>query len=373
MLRLQEYLNKKEKNIGSKEAALESLKNNYAIKYRQHNKYPELILFKYDQLNSNMAKPLVRECRGIILNSNDWSIVARPYDKFFNLEEGHAADIDWDSARILEKLDGSLMSLYFYNGEWHCATSGTPDAFGQVHGFNFSFKELFWHAWNELGYNLPDVEDQNKTFMFELMTPYNRIVVPHKTNKLVLHGVRNIETGEEYYPESYCSKYNWECVKSFPITTKEEVLEEICKMDGMQCEGFVVVDKNFNRVKLKNLEYIKYSRMKEGLSLRSLLEIIRENEQTEFLAYFPEYTEYYNQIKVIYDEAIREAEELYLRYKDIENQKEFALAVKDSKVGWVAFSLRNKKADSCKECFKQVDIKRLEQILNIQNIQISNL
>lgn len=373
MLRLQEYLNKKEKNIGSKEGALESLKNRYAIKYRQHNKYPELILFKYDQLNSNMAQPLVQECRGIILNSNDWSIVARPYDKFFNIEEGHAADIDWNSARIFEKLDGSLFSLYFYNDEWHCSTSGMPDAAGIVHGFNFSFKELFWRVWNELGYKLPDQEDQNKTFIFELMTPYNRIVVPHKENKLVLHGVRNIESGMEIIPEEYCVKYNWHCVQTFPLNTKEEVLKAVCELDGMQCEGFVVVDNKFNRIKLKNLEYVKYSRMKEGLSLRSILEIVRENEQSEFLSYFPEYTEYYNEIKVLYDAIIKEAEYLYETHKNIESQKEFALAVKDSRVGFVAFSLRNKKVNSCKECLKDMDIKKLEQILEIKNIQISNL
>ena len=42
-----------------------------------------------------MDNPIVQQARGIILDeAKDWKVVARPYDKFFNLGEGNAAPID---------------------------------------------------------------------------------------------------------------------------------------------------------------------------------------------------------------------------------------------------------------------------------------
>src|SRR4051812_48509806 len=94
---------------------LATLEAKYAISAKRHGKYPQLVQLKYDQISSPFAEPLVRECRGIVLDEADgWRIVARPFDKFFNLGEQLAAEIDWASARPLEKLDGSLAIVYFY-------------------------------------------------------------------------------------------------------------------------------------------------------------------------------------------------------------------------------------------------------------------
>ena len=91
--------------------------------------YPNLVLFKYDQVNSPMDNPVVQECRGIILDeADDWRVIARPFTKFYNYGEPNAASIDWTTARVQEKVDGSLCAFYHYKGDWHVATTGTPDA-----------------------------------------------------------------------------------------------------------------------------------------------------------------------------------------------------------------------------------------------------
>src|ERR1700753_3130163 len=88
----------------------ESLLAKYAIKSKPHGLYPALLMMKYDQIASNFAEPMVREARGIIFAREDnWRVVARPFDKFFNHGDPMAAVIDWPSARVQEKLDGSLM------------------------------------------------------------------------------------------------------------------------------------------------------------------------------------------------------------------------------------------------------------------------
>jgi hypothetical protein len=70
--------------------------------------YSSKILLKYDQLSapSLMAEQEVQECRGLILEINSWKVMSLAFTKFFNAEEGNAHKIDWDSAHVLEKLDG---------------------------------------------------------------------------------------------------------------------------------------------------------------------------------------------------------------------------------------------------------------------------
>lgn len=61
-----------------------------------------------------MKEPIVQECRGLILDEAEgWRVVCMPYKKFFNFGEDCCADIDWSTAKVQEKLDGSLISLYW--------------------------------------------------------------------------------------------------------------------------------------------------------------------------------------------------------------------------------------------------------------------
>ena len=86
-----------------------------------------LIQLKYSQLESKMSERIVQECRGLILDeANDWAIVCYPFDKFFNYSESNAVKLNWDNSEIFEKLDGSLMMLYFYDNQWNCLLYTSP-------------------------------------------------------------------------------------------------------------------------------------------------------------------------------------------------------------------------------------------------------
>jgi hypothetical protein len=54
-----------------------------------------------------MGLPEMQDCRGIILEKGTWNVMSLAFRKFFNAEEGNAHKIDWKTAKILEKLDGS--------------------------------------------------------------------------------------------------------------------------------------------------------------------------------------------------------------------------------------------------------------------------
>ena len=344
------------------ENGIERLIDTYKIKASYHKTYPNLVCLKYSQIDSPMSEKIVQQCRGVILDIADrFKVISSPYDKFFNYGEGHASLIDWASAGIYEKLDGSLMTLYFYDGGWHVQSSGSPDASGEVNDFGMTFSELFWTVWEEKKHCLP--KDSSKCFMFELMTKYNRVIVPQDENRLVLHGVRDRETLKESDPSQYALENGWEIVKKLPLTSLEEVLEAAKQINPMETEGYVLVDKHFNRVKVKSPQYVALSHMKEGFSSRRMLELVVANEGDEFLNYFPEWTDLYLQIKASFNGLIKTIKCAYFVHKDIEEQKEFALAVKEYAYSGVLFSLRAGKASSVEEAVRSLTIYKLESLV----------
>lgn len=359
-MELQDYL---------RQYGLESLCYTYHIKVSRHHKYPHLISLKYSQIESPLGEKIVQQCRGIILDSDrDWQIISYPYNKFFNYGEIQAVPIDWNSAKVYEKLDGSLMTLYFYDGEWQVQSSGTPDASGEVNGFGFSFAELFWRVWQELGYQLP--QERDRCFMFELMTPYNRIVVKQRDHQIVLHGTRNIKSLLEDEPHLWADRYGWQLAPSYPLTSWKEVIAAAECLDPMASEGYIICDANFNRVKVKSPQYVAISHLREGFSTRRMIEIILANEGEEFLSYFPEWTEIYQQIKERYQALISEIEEVYQQHQSIETQKDFALAIKHLPYSGVLFSLRAGRVASIPESLRQMTLLKIEELLGLNYINL---
>lgn len=325
------------------EIGLKAVVEKYSLNTRSHKLFPNLHLLKYD-IFSPMGERVPQECRGIILDENNkWEVVARPFDKFFNLTENHAAKIDWDSAKVLEKLDGSLVPMWFYTGEWQFSTSGSPDASGEVQGNPFDFQTLIRRVWNELGYTFPITIDY--TFIFELITRYNKVVVDYKgQNRLVLLGVRNNKTGEEYDPSLVVKKFglNYEVVRHFDqLKTLEDTTKQVETLNGLKEEGYVVVDKFCNRVKVKAPHYVTLHRLKgEYFSRKRALELVLLGETSEVLSYFPEWKEDIDLIENKYQEFKSSILKTYEMHKGIESQKEFALAIKEAPMTSVLFAMR---------------------------------
>lgn len=273
--------------------ALAALTKEYAVKVKQHRTIPRLVGLSYDMINSPMAEEIVQHCRGLILDTDaDFEVVAWPFRKFFNHGEQLAAKIDWRTASVQEKVDGSLIIVYHYAGEWHAATTGTPDASGDVNGFGIIFADLFWKT---LGMSRElfkgDKLDEGVTFMFELTTPMNKVVVQHKDSKVTFLGARWRDTGEEIPPHR--SKV-FEYVappKMYPLQTMDEVLKTLDVMKGTEQEEYVVCDAQFNRVKVKSPSYVALHHIKGSMSPRGMLEIVRKGERSEIAAHFPEWAD----------------------------------------------------------------------------------
>ncbi len=344
---------------------LAALCEKFTLKAVRHAQFPNLVLLKYNQIFSPMSEPIVQECRGLIVDeSRDFDVVSHPFHKFFNAGEPNAAPLDWKGARVFEKLDGSLMSLYFYEGAWQVASSGTPDASGPM-GTRTSktMAQTFWEVWRDLGLQLPPAEFAGWWFGFEFMTPWNQVVVRHQSSKIVSIGARRPD-GTEIWPADL--PFDWPQVASFPIGNLEDALraaEQIPKASG---EGFVVCDAEFRRVKIKSPGYVMLHHLRDQLSTPRLLQIVRSGEEGEFIAYFPDLASHLNEIRARFEALIAEVELDFEAIRAIESPREFAEAAKIKRTGAALFALRNRKANSAREFFANTSLAPLISLLGLR-------
>jgi len=267
------------------------------------NETNELVLFKYNQIDSDFKYDICKEARGIILERDTWNIVCYAFDKFFNYGEQYAAKIDWDSAKIFEKIDGSIIKVYYYSGEWRIATNSTIDASTAESKLpGFSFKDLFLDA---LGGSIKFFDLTMKlnpllTYIFELTTPHNRVVVDYgNESQLTLIGIRNNLTLEELDIDDkdfinniiLYTENNLKLPKTYDKNSIEKLVElaDDYNKSGFDFEGFVVVDKYFNRIKIKSPKYVRYHYIISTSSPKRFVEIFLNNETEEFETYVDEF------------------------------------------------------------------------------------
>ena len=346
---------------------LTDLNDIYGIKTSRSASYPSLVSFKYQITQSRWDVPFVHQCRGIILDENDnWRIVARPFDKFFNHGESRAANINWNAAKVQEKVDGSLMILYYHGEEWQVGSSGTPDANGDINSRNLTFAELFWSTWKEMGLAVPANQHTDWTLLFELTSPENRIVVRHKDRKLTLIGCRNRITGEELPVSTVNTSFgtNYPLVQSFDLYDINKVLESFDTIDPLLQEGYVVVDNNFHRIKVKHPGYVALHHTIDGFGPKTMVELIRSGETDEFLTYYPELTVHFVPVRNAYQKLIENIETAYEPIKNIPDQKSFALEAIKTRFPGALFALRSGKTSSVKKFLKEQKIKVILDLLN---------
>lgn len=327
-----------------------------------------LVLFKYNQIESDFSQPIVQESRGIILERDTWNIVCHPFHKFFNYGEGFAADIDWSSARVQSKEDGSLIKVYYYNNKWNIATNGTINAFEAPIEAPFSdienFGDLFIHAVKSMIHDesrLFSQLDEEYTHLFELCTPYNRIVVPYDGFRVFYLSSKHNETGKEKKIQ-----YLIPGPREFDLNNLDEVVE-MANTLSYDNEGYVVVDNNLNRIKIKSPAYLKAHRLRgEGvITIRKILGILLIEEQSEFLSYFPEYIESFNKVGnalqnliSTLNNDIEEAKE----YKD-KDRKEFAMWAKQKLMPSILFAWLDGKVDDSLEYLRGMGENKVENLV----------
>ena len=368
-----------------KENGLEAALTEFKLKSRDYDKK---VLIKYDQIASSMGIEEVQDCRGLVLEKGTWDIMCLSFRKFFNNAEGHAASIDWDTAHVLEKLDGSMIQVYYdWNKEmWFAATTGTAEGEGEVNNkMGTTFNDLFWDTVKtKYGVNRSGTNRNAKfklspdhIYVFELTTPYNIVVKPHGESSATLLTVRDRTTLKEiaYVTLKETSKnLGVPLVKAYDMNAGNAgVLVKTFENMVWHDEGYVVVDANFNRVKIKNPAYVAVHHLKSKTSEHAIIDIVKTNEIDEFIATFPDRKVEIEGLHVNYVKLVKTLEDAWDSLKDKrpknitpKEKKKFAMSVFEliNKEGLkdysgMFFGMNDGKIETVQEYMMKYDNKKL--------------
>jgi len=327
MMQVQQYL---------KDHGLAKLQEEYKIEVRD---YPDRVVLNYSQIDSPRFHPICDECRALILRKDTWDVLARSFDRFFNIGEGDEwKRHDISKARIDEKLDGSIMSVYWDGDKWCVSTRKMGYAEG-TNIFGKSFRQLFDEAavktelWKFL-----DSASQFKqfTWVFELTSQENRIVTRYSETSITLIGARHNLFGGELNGKELddaAKEIKVARPKSFKFTNLEDTIKATRELDTLD-EGFVLVWENDRgessyRLKCKNERYVAIAHMRENgqISPKNILAMIMANETSEYIGYFPEDEPYISFVEPIYKDSYNRIIEINNKHMTIKDQKEFALTI----------------------------------------------
>jgi RNA ligase len=221
-------------------------------------------------------------CRGLVTDDKG-IVVARPFKKFFNIEEGK--HIPTSSFDVYEKMDGSLIIVFWYDGGWVVASRGSFTSEQAVAASKIFFDKLDHNF--SIGI----------TYLFEFTAKWNRIVVDYgdEDNLTLLGAIRTDDETEATYEqlEMIARGANCDVVKRYDGFKDYSTLKGIIKDNQ---EGFVVRFSNGDRMKIKGEEYLRLHKVMTNLSTTAVWEVLSSGGSVdELLKDVPD--EFYNKIK----------------------------------------------------------------------------
>lgn len=261
---------------------LEDLKNELGI---SSNSFDDLIVLNYSQIDSPKTDPLVRMCRGIVIEKDTWNIVHYPFYRFYNFEEvvEERKKFNWDNAVATTKIDGSVFGIFCHNDIWYVSSRSQIGGNNQSSIPGVTYFDIFKEAIHPLDENeFFSILDKNLDYTFELVSPYNQIVTPYSESNIYLICVRDktndfkeISLKDAFKIEHIKALIEKEIIKIpeiIPLINEHgkfrgfNEMRNLAESGNPTDEGFVVVDwssydtnnEAFPRVKVKNSAYVAF-------------------------------------------------------------------------------------------------------------------
>lgn len=283
-----------EDNIMNLLKTLERYYNEGWLIKQTHPELP-LTIWNYSQTTQYAGKwdDVTLVTRGLVTNNETGEVVARPFKKFFNLEENrHTSTNEFE---VYNKMDGSLIIAFYLYGSWVFASRGSFTSEQAK-----AASKLFYKKYGDVGMNI------DTTYLFEFTAPWNRIVVDYSDGEqlTLLGGIRTNDGLEApWYHLDSVSKLN-----AIPLVKKYDGITDYTTLKGMigdNEEGFVIRFSNGDRMKIKGEEYLRLHRIMTGVSTTSIWEVMANGgNMEEVLKDVPD--EFYDKIKeVVGDIAVR--------------------------------------------------------------------
>lgn len=243
-------------------------------------------------------------CRGIVFEKATGDIVAWPFNKFFNTEEiwtedgqlaevgkilkklGHGFEPKMTRFfRAMDKIDGSLGILFYYDGKWIIKTGGL-----------FVSDQAKWaQKWFDTEVDDERKElhlDKNWTYCFEIVYNEDQHVCHYDYEGLVLLGFfdENHEESEMSEVAELAQKLGVRYSEMKQFTTYQEMVKYARSLD-VDHEGFVVTFESGFKVKVKGMEYLSKFHMISGITKKDIrlhFDIDKLHVDPEYKAAIPE-------------------------------------------------------------------------------------
>lgn len=292
-----------------KKLSLRNLQKMIDEKYIHVQKHPDMDLWIYDYSpHAQFDKVWNNEtmsCRGLIMDDK-YNILARPFPKFFNLEEygDQGKSLPLEDFEIFDKLDGSLGILYWNKDKPYLATRGSFASRQAIKGTSMLHNKI-----KENKGAL--VFDPKYTYLFEIIYPLNRIVVDYgDLEDLFLLAVINTQTGTEKSYSDIIARYG----DKLSIAKRYDGItdyKEFSKQQRDNSEGYVIRFKQDNlRIKVKFTEYKRLHKLMTGVNARRIWELLQVGASIEDMCQqVPD--EFYNWVQ-------KAAQRIKTKYRGIE-------------------------------------------------------
>lgn len=225
----------------------------------------------------NAFDGIYRTMRSIVINIDTLEIVTYPFDKFFNINEMDETDVvvikerikNAKSIEISDKLDGSMASVRYYNGEIFATGSKSI-----IREQSWRLDDVYKMIESSPNIKQLVMDHPNYTFIFESITKSDAHVVIYDDLDLGLHliGARNMDTLEMLsYKEivELANKYNVLTTTIFDKTF-EEVMNSLDDKKSNEKEGFVLNIDGFY-VKIKYNDYVLMHNILSNISSINLV------------------------------------------------------------------------------------------------------
>lgn len=287
-------------------------------------------ILNYCQIESPKTNPIVRECRGLIVERDSWKLVARSFYRFFNwgeFPEEHAK-FNWNNCWAYAKEDGSLINLHAYNGKNHITTRASFGS-GEINKSGLTWRQLMTLAfpnWESIEYT----QNTGVNLVLELCSRYNKVVrdYPKPTCYILsaFDGVNELPTATVDSIADYLDVQRPERFHFSSIKDVQSFILERSKIDAT-FEGLVLQDNQGIRAKVKSDLYVSLHRLNNNGNLAnigSLVPLILAGETDEVLLHFPEMKERVDKITVIIEELKKSLDNIWYCFHDTKKDKDFA-------------------------------------------------
>ena len=201
---------------------------------------------------------------------------------------------------VMEKLDGSLLIVSKYKGQYILRTRGTVDAFTMANGHEL---EIFKNTILSKLSHIYTSDTWNYSWLFEWVSPINKIVLNYGDEPdWHLVGVINHDDyslANQFSLDKYATNLELKRPATYTFSSVQDLLKDVDQWRGK--EGVVVYSKNDQMLhKVKGAWYLALHHMKSELSnIEKVLDVWLEQGM-------PDYQTFYNYIFTTFDFELAE-------------------------------------------------------------------